>query len=185
MIRRLVNKMTTREQLLLAVVGWVLLIIAANLLIREGQALHRQWQQTSGEIHNQEVILKQQERVETALEAKQAEFDETRTFSLPEMVQTADELARSSDIRPQSFNTDTTESQLFDLHTLVFRTGVTQIENLIALEARLRAESPYISVERVTIRRRSERQPKQLQSSFQVSSFERNEISATSATENP
>lgn len=166
------QRMSLRERLLLIAFLWVVLIAALTSLFDWTSRNRVEWSDLSLLLKTQNELFEQRPVVEAELEEMRRRFNRDNTFSDSKLNEKVDELARSVDlvfinsgiVKPERGPT-------VNLYTLTGSVKRKEIGQILELEALLRKEYPYITVDSLKLTA-DPGNPQFLTARFVIKSFE-------------
>ena len=173
MVKRLLNRMTTREQLLALIFILVMLFIWTGRIIKQGKAWNSNQKQVQLDLLVQQQWLDRANDYEASYKKALERVDPQRTFAGAQLSEKIDSIIRqaglssSTDIDPVK----TREGEIFNDHTIRIRLKRISISQLIQLNQLLRKETPYINTQSVRITK-NRNKPEELDIRFIINSFD-------------
>ncbi|KAF0094435.1 MAG: hypothetical protein E1N59_1966 [Puniceicoccaceae bacterium 5H] len=165
------QRMSLRERLLLVASVWVLLLVWLWLLLGKLSPEFHDFQRYGKVLDGQERKLTQAEDARQSYEQAIMNIDPQRTYNASQLFGRVDELVRD-DIPDFDINRAQTESsELFNFYRVRLSIDRASLEDLIAFDEKLKAESPYLTLTSFTLRSMP-RDPRQLDATFEIASFE-------------
>ncbi|GHB97779.1 hypothetical protein [Cerasicoccus arenae] len=149
--RLLFQRLTSREKTLLCAFIWVILVICIAFAFRNFRVFLGAWSDTGGQLKVQQGSLDLAPLITAQLDQELEFFSSDRILDSAKLTGRVDELARQTGISNYTY---TTRSEMKDIHvehTIRLNIRDTTMEDLMALDAVLDEESPYINKVAVSI----------------------------------
>jgi len=170
--RLLFDRLSLREKSLLLATALVVLLIWASFALQRFGSLRDSWAEVHTELATQRALLEQAPRTEATLARQLERFNPENTFTRSDLAAKVNALFLKAGINnPSMPSPSTEETAIMSLHSVTLNFSQTPVQNLEAFARLLRAESPYITIERVMLRPDS-RNPNLLNGQFRIKSLE-------------
>ena len=172
-IRRMFLRMSVREKLLALLFVLVMLFLWTNNLMQRGSQWKSDFASAGGRLERQQLWLDVEERTAIELEAALERVEPNKTFSASQLAGRIDDIVRQAglatkaDINPVK----TREGEIFDDHNIRVRLRRIDIGQVIDFNSRIRDESPYINIEKVTLTPVKNKEA-EIDARFEINSFE-------------
>ncbi|MFW5883812.1 MAG: hypothetical protein ACOCVG_05530 [Verrucomicrobiota bacterium] len=169
--RQFFFRLTSREKfMLIFFIGVLLSLVVAHVL--SGYTQHyREYSVTEAELETQELWIDRGPRIRERLDSVLRRLDPEQTFSAPELNARLNEIAESINDNWRMREARSQFEEEFRIHSIPISFRDSRIEDLIAFEARLQLEAPYIGLEQVRISANRGRE-NLLDADYLVTSFE-------------
>ena len=172
------ERLTARERGLLLATLLVVLLIWASMAVQRFGELRAEWREVNLTIDTQEQLLAEAGAVQARLEGQLERFNPANTFTSSALSAKVNALFLEAGINnPSMPSPSTEETEIMSLHTVTVNFSRTPMQNLEAFARLIRAESPYMTIERVLLRPDA-RNPQLLNGQFRIRSLELRESSA-------
>ena len=171
--KRLLKRMSVREQLLALIFILVLLSIWTGSVLKRVNAWNSDRRQVQSDLFVQQQWLERADDYEASYQQALKRVDPQKTFEGSQLSGKIDSILRqtglsnSVDIDP----VQTREGEIFNDHTIRVRLKRISIGKLIQLNELLRKESPYINIQSVRISK-NKNKPEELDIRFKINSFD-------------
>lgn len=172
MYKRYFKQMTFREQILLTVFIWVILILLFNMSLKWSRSSVAEFNRNTVEIKAQDEVFAKKSVIDTELEETLKLFDPGKTFNGERLLQEVDVFATNLKLRNRDFkNPKVKDGDLLTLYSMPYVIKNYPIEKLVAFEESIRNEFPYIGISSLVITVKKS-DPKFLTANFIINSFE-------------
>ncbi len=151
-LRQLFQRMTSREKTLLVAFVWVILIILFSFTLKDFRTFLSGWSATGRELKQQQTFLNQAADINSGLDQELEFYNSERIYDLASLTGRVDQLAKQAGISNFTFNTNSEEQDIHVEHTIRLNVRDTPIDKLMALDAALNLESPYINKAGVSLK---------------------------------
>lgn len=172
--RMIFQRMTSREKTLLCAFVWVILIVCFAFALRHFSSFAGSWRNTGRALDAQEGILVLQPQLAAQLKQELEFFSSDQILDSAALTGRVDQLAREVGIPNANFSFNPPRSEEKDIHvehTIRLNIRNTSIDQLMALDAAIDRESPYIN--KVSVSLSQDRGNKELlDATFLLNSFE-------------
>lgn len=171
--KRLLKRMTVREQLLALIFMLVIVFIWAGSSLNRVKAWNSDRRQARSDLVVQQQWLDRADDFEASYQQALQRVDPKKTFEGPQLSEKIDNILRQSGLS-SSANIDpvqTREGEIFNDHTIRVRLRRISIAKLIQLNALLRKENPYINIQSIQINK-NKNKPEELDIRFKINSFD-------------
>lgn len=169
--RALFRRFTLREKGMLCLFVWVILLICFGFALRNFRAFWAEWSRTGQTLAQQTKTLNLAPEVDAQLAVELEFFNSDRTFDSASLAGRVDSLARQTGINLVNFNTKTDPRDIYDQHVMRLTIRDTPLEKLMAFDAALEQESPYINQKSVSLDA-DRRNPQLIDATIELNSFE-------------
>lgn len=171
LLRNYFLALSLRERLLLTVFIWVGLVLWALALVRHARSGLLEFQRTGVDLSTQEQWYAQREITRTQLQDALRRLDASSTYNAEQLAARLDLLARELSLNYEVPSPFSEQGDQFNVHTVRLQVRKASLKDLIALDASISRERPYMGLEAFQISsNRSD--PRNLDAIFQVYSFE-------------
>lgn len=175
-LRLLFLRWSLRERSLVTAVLVTCLLAWAIYLIRDLRSQVVAFQNSGRDLESQQEILGRSEAAQLRLKAALQDLDSSRTFSAQQLEGKIDDMAREIGFsRFDLSSASTIESDIFATHQLRLRIDRGNLGDIIRFNDALQKETPYIVLNQFLITA-NRRDPRQLDTNFEISSFELKDI---------
>ncbi len=165
------NRLSVREKALLVAFIWVVLAIWVTMLSRQFRSVNQEYKLVREQLRSQQIWLDNQARIEDGLREVVTRLSSRRTLTGPEMVSRIEGYAREAGVNFELSSPRTQSGEIFNLHSLVVRLRRATMAQLLDFDAKVHAESPYLSIESVKVTS-DKTNPTQLDAHFVINSLE-------------
>ncbi|MEO0795336.1 MAG: hypothetical protein AAFX93_09250 [Verrucomicrobiota bacterium] len=172
-LRRLFNRLTVREKLLMCGFVWVILLICFGFGLKNFRGMASRWSTSGNLLSEQQGFLNLAPEIEVQLQEELEFFNSDRTLDRSALAGRVDSLARQTGVNLVNFKTRSQERDIYDLHIMRLSIRDTSLEKLMAFDAALEKESPYINQVSVSLDA-NRRNPDLLDATIILNSFELN-----------
>jgi len=171
LLRQIFNLLSVRERLLLAALSWSLLLLWAMFLLRNFRSEWNNFAFSKVQLTDQNKNLELLPLVEERLRRATATLDPSRTYSASDLSDQIEPLLREIGFNYDLSTPTTRASDIFSTHTIRLRVKNGDIAGLMKFNQEIQRESPYIVLTQFKISA-DKRDPRNLDATFQISSFE-------------
>ncbi len=171
LIKALFNGLSLRERFLLLAFLWVGLLLWAGGLINHYQDERERFHRVGVDLERQAHWFEEKEHIDERLWSALERLDPARTYNSTQLSGRLDSIARETSLSFDISSPSTQESDIFSIHSVRIQVRRAKIDDLIAFDAAVKQEFPYLGLEGFQINAPS-RDPRQLDAVFQIFSFE-------------
>ena len=171
--RRVFLRMSVREKLLALLFILVMLFLWTNSLLQRGSQWKSDFASAGNGLSIQQQWLDIEDRTAMDLEAALERVEPSKTFSASQLAGRIDDIVRQvglaakAEINPVK----TREGEIFDDHNIRVRLRRIDISQVIDFNSRIRDESPYINIEKITLTPVRNKEA-EIDARFEINSFE-------------
>lgn len=172
-VRRVFLRMSVREKLLALLFILVMLFLWTNSLVQRGSQWKTDFTSAGSLLDRQQLWLDIETRTAAELEAALERVEPSKTFSASQLAGRIDDIVRQvglatkAEINPVK----TREGEIFDDHNIRVRLRRIDIGQVIDFNSRIRDESPYINIEKITLTPVRNKET-EIDARFEINSFE-------------
>jgi len=174
-LRRFIETLSLRERTLIAAFLWVLLLWWLTTVLGEARAAARAHETAVATLRDHQMWFDNAADINATLMAAREGVDPANTYNAEQLTGRMDSLLREQELRYNSARPLTESTDVFSWHTLRIDVPRASLEELLELEAGIRTFAPYIALAEFQVVARNARDPRQLNATFVVVSFELNE----------
>ena len=160
-----------RERFLLLIFAWILLFFWATALLDRFGEEHTRYQRVAHDLSQQEQWFEERENIDRGLRTAMERLDPERTYNSTQLSGRLDAIARGANLNFDIASPNTQESDIFSVHSIRVQVRRARIADLIAFDAAIKSEFPYLGLEGFQINAPT-RDPRELDAVFQIFSFE-------------
>lgn len=164
-------RLSLREQVLLTSFLLVILVLWLGGSVRQLRLQVQTYQAQAAVLEAQEQTFQLKPIIDQALADTREQFDASKTRNSAELTGRIDYLLRQNNIQPRDYPTRPQEGDVFNLYDMRLELDRVRLEQLLDFEAQIRAESPYINLESLRIRKDQGNQ-ELIDVTMHISSFE-------------
>ena len=149
-LKRIFFKLNDREQLLLLVSLWIVVLICFFKFFQSGLSIYREWGFTQQAITNYEMTLRLKPTIDRALEQQKVE-QANKSYDKTNLSNRADALSRQVFRQRDYRELDTEERERYSQHRVKIEFDRASYENVNDFANLIRQESPYMFLSEVKI----------------------------------
>lgn len=172
-IRRVFLRTSVREKLLALLFIVVMLFLWTNSLVQRGSQWKSDFVTAGGLLERQQLWLDVENSTAVELEAALERVEPSKTYSAPQLAGRIDAIVREVGVaaKAEINPVKTRNGEIFDDHNIRVRLRRIDISQIIDFNNRIRAESPYINIEKITLTPVRNKED-QIDARFEINSFE-------------
>jgi len=172
-LKALYKRTSLREKLLTLAFILVVLFLWGNSWLSRLSEWNDQRKFTANELEFQRQTLERGPEIAEGLKRALARVDPSKTYPAAKLSGRIDSLLRSAGLsgRADIDSVRTREGEIFNDHNLRVRLDRISIDQLIAFNALLKEDTPYINIQSVRIAA-NRRKPEELDVRFEINSFD-------------
>jgi hypothetical protein len=140
-VQKIFFKLNDREQILLLISLWVILVICLFQFVQKGASIYEEWGMTNQAISNYEMTIRLKPAIDQALEQQKVE-QANKSYDKTNLSNRADALSREL---------DTEERERYSQHRVRIKFDRASYENVNEFASLIRQESPYMFLSEVKI----------------------------------
>jgi hypothetical protein len=143
-------KLKDREQILLLISLWVVLVIFLFKFVQKGASIYQEWGMTNLAISNYEMTIRLKPAIDQALEQQKVE-QANKSYDKTNLSNRADALSRQVFPQRDYRELDTEERERYSQHRVRIKFDRASYENVNEFASLIRQESPYMFLSEVKI----------------------------------
>ena len=148
--KKIFFKLNAREQILLVISFWVVLLICFFKFFQSGISIYQEWVLTEQAISSYEMTIRLKPAIDQALELQKVE-QANKSYDKTNLSNRADALSRQVFPQRNYRELDTEERERYSQHRVKIEFDRASYENVNEFAALIRQESPYMFLSEVKI----------------------------------
>lgn len=173
--KKIFNKFTQREKILITALLWVITLLWANWLNSRLSTLSSEISTTHASLKHQQIWLDNQSSIEERLLASRQILDPGKTYPKNQFIAKVETLAKSSGATFNITNPTTRTGDIFNEHTLTIQFKDATLKSLLTFENAIQKEGAYMGLKELKIDP-NKRDPNLLNAQFDIIALELKKI---------